>query len=773
MAVDPDEETPNSELEADSAIGDSLLRAIVATPSSIETSASLAIDALIDGQYRVSRRLGHGGMGVVYLAHDERLGRDVAIKIGRAATPEVLKRLAHEARALARLSHPNVVTIFQIGAVDGCPYIAMEYVAGGTMREWLKAKPRNWREIVAMYAAAGDGLAAAHAAGLVHRDFKPDNVLVGDDGRPRVADFGVVGGLGRGVPDPANATETGIVGTPAYMAPEQFEGAAVDERADQFAFCASMWEALFGERPRDDMAPVPRTGVPRDLEATLRCGLARDREQRWPSIAALVGAIRRRPRTWWRYVAVAVVLLGGGGAVAMRSIATPGCPSPDQDALYVAADAHAGGNGTQACPFRTIDAALAVSHTGPMTIHVGAGRYDRDHGEHFPLVVRGDTSVVGAGADATRVIGGGTVAWAYGASVPNVVATFEVGDARGRTDLAAMSIEGVTATPESGRFAILCDRGNLHEFSGDPPPANTHLSGMLIGPGFDNAIIATSTYGADRSGCNLAMVGSRVKGSYTGVWTTGCSDDKVDVPIRAEIGDGTDAGRNWFISIRNPQGSAVAVNAWDCTRELLLRRNNFEDSDTGLVITRHPPATGTSSITHNVVEHNRFDGITTVAISLRDVASIDVLDGNVFWRDRGLAARATAIRLDPAEQKPPYYPSIFRARHNKFARNDIGLDFRGTELLAESPVDFGRPDDPGDNTFSCNSSEHDDAPGFDVRVDVAMRGAPLQLAGNHWDHAPPTIGRDRVNGTDIEVGSGSAVLDVSGATETGDDCAQR
>src|ERR1700733_12641549 len=127
MVAAADEETPNSELEADSAVGDSLLRAIVATPHGATPTVLLEIDTLIDGQYRITRQLGHGGMGVVYLAHDERLGRDVAIKIGRAATPEVLKRLAHEARALARLSHPNVVTIYQIGAIDDRPYIAMEY----------------------------------------------------------------------------------------------------------------------------------------------------------------------------------------------------------------------------------------------------------------------------------------------------------------------------------------------------------------------------------------------------------------------------------------------------------------------------------------------------------------------------------------------------------------------------------------------------------------------------------------------------------------------
>src|SRR5262249_48686785 len=151
---------------------------------------------------------------------------------------------------LARLSHPNVVVVYEVGEVDGRLFVAMEHVAGGTARTWLTTA-RRWREIVALYAAAGDGLAAAHAAGIVHRDFKPDNVLVGDDGRPRVADFGLarvlVGDDATAVPD--GATRAGaIAGTLAYMAPEQLDGGAVDARADQFAFCAALWEALYGVR---------------------------------------------------------------------------------------------------------------------------------------------------------------------------------------------------------------------------------------------------------------------------------------------------------------------------------------------------------------------------------------------------------------------------------------------------------------------------------------------------------------------------------------------
>src|SRR5262249_17987551 len=132
-----------------------------------------------------------GGMGVVYLARDLRLERDVAIKLGTARSAAALARVEREAKALARITHPNIVVVYEVGEIDGRVFVAMEYVSAGTARAWLARKPRTPREILALYGAAGDGLAAAHAAGIVHRDFKPDNVLVGDDGRPRVADFGL------------------------------------------------------------------------------------------------------------------------------------------------------------------------------------------------------------------------------------------------------------------------------------------------------------------------------------------------------------------------------------------------------------------------------------------------------------------------------------------------------------------------------------------------------------------------------------------------------
>jgi tetratricopeptide (TPR) repeat protein len=327
-----------------------------ATPAGAlrDALASAAADradppAVIDGQYRVTRVIGRGGMGVVYLARDLRLDRDVAVKLGHARSSSALQRVEREAVALARLQHPNVVAIHQVGQVDGRLYIAMEHVAGGTAREWRAAAPRSWRAVVALYAAAGDGLAAAHAAGLVHRDFKPDNVLVGADGRPRVADFGLVRGDGPisvdGEPAPAPTspalapmTQVGaVVGTLAYMAPEQLDGGDVDARADQFAFACALWEALFEVRPFGGRTPAelaasighgeprrpegrPGRRVPRHVVVALRRALAADRARRWPSMGPLVAALRRDPGRTRRLVvgAVAIAAATSAAVVVLR-----------------------------------------------------------------------------------------------------------------------------------------------------------------------------------------------------------------------------------------------------------------------------------------------------------------------------------------------------------------------------------------------------------------------------------------------------------------------
>lgn len=213
------------------------------------------------GRYVVLDWIGAGGMGAVYSVYDPELNRKVALKVlsNDGANPgdrvPIHGLPLREAQAMAQLAHPNVVTVFDVGSVDDRVFIAMELVEGMTLAQWLVAERRECREIIGTFLAAGNGLAAAHAAGLIHRDFKPDNVLIGNDGRVRVIDFGLAchapgvsfeatrsgaTELGRG----SNTTQTGLVGTLAYMAPEQFFRRNVDARADQFSFAVALYEAL-------------------------------------------------------------------------------------------------------------------------------------------------------------------------------------------------------------------------------------------------------------------------------------------------------------------------------------------------------------------------------------------------------------------------------------------------------------------------------------------------------------------------------------------------
>jgi hypothetical protein len=761
--------------------GDRLLRAIAATPA-VASVRELEAGTVLDGQYRVERVIGRGGMAVVYLARDLRLGRDVALKIGSAAASSAVVRADLEARALAKLSHPNIVTMFQVGDSDGSPYIAMEYVGGGTAREWLRARVRTWREIVALYAAAGDGLAAAHAAGFVHRDFKPDNVLVGADGRPRVADFGLVHGpvAGRDAAEPApGVTLSGTrLGTPAYMAPEQIACKEVDARTDQYAFCASLWEALLARRPYEGSMPteiarameayppsVPRrTDVPGWVLVALRRGLARERDARWPTLGHLLAALRRDRRPRLRHgiaAGVAIAIVGGGAALLVphdRSpVAAPACAAiAAAGELYVDAAAAPGGTGAAACPVRTISDALAIPERGPRTIHVASGRYDRDHGERFPLIVRGGVSIVGAGAEATRVVGTGMLDHRAEGGVfdAQLTATFVVGDARAPVSIANMAIEAETPTPELGRRGIVCDRGNLAAFDGPIPAANTHLVGLSIGPGFDNAVIVGSSSDPALTGCNLALTRSVVHGSIGGVWVLGCAVGRGTVAVRAELGDGTVAGGNAFRSLGTPQIPGIGVNVWDCAREVVIDHDTFEGMDGGAAIVQHAPPVG-----HFVVEHDQFVKLFRFGLTVSRAAIIDRLDDNSFaWNHaaaRSASERAVGLVLDGETEPAPAYPRILHARRNTFVDNDVAVELRGRAIAVSGTtpiVDFGRPDDPGGNTFACNATEHGaSAPGFDLGITAPSDGTgTLLLAGNVWDHAPPHVARGAAgNGADV------------------------
>ncbi|HEY0193280.1 MAG TPA: serine/threonine-protein kinase, partial [Kofleriaceae bacterium] len=214
------------------------------------------------GRYVVTGVVGHGGMGVVYSARDPDLDRNIALKVLRPELSVEVRsraRLLGEARAMAQLSHPNVVPVYDVGVLDDHVFIAMELVDGVTLRKKLD-RTTPWRTVLAIYLQAARGLAAAHAAGLVHRDFKPDNVLHGSDGRIRVVDFGLVAADPLDVVPPGSPlratissgieTTAGVVlGTPAFMAPEAMRGEVTDPRADQFSFCVAVFHGLYGEYP--------------------------------------------------------------------------------------------------------------------------------------------------------------------------------------------------------------------------------------------------------------------------------------------------------------------------------------------------------------------------------------------------------------------------------------------------------------------------------------------------------------------------------------------
>lgn len=362
-------------VDADVDLGDEQTRVVDVSSLRANTETPLSADELLKsrlesgarvGRFVVQRQLDEGGMGLIFRAHDEELDRAVALKILRAQQSEGSigrARLIREAQALAKLSHPNVVTVYEVGEWRGHVFVAMELVEGRTLRGWLKLKRWRWREVVAMFVQAGRGVAAAHSAGIIHRDFKPSNALVGHDGRVRVLDFGLALAAESTIAEriaanPANpgVAESGdsvsslvtgstsssllgasltvagaVAGTPPYMAPEQLIGADIDARADQYAFCIALYEGLYRRRPfrgktvserRRELADgveisfPSKIRVPAWIRKVLRRGLAVDPEDRYPTMEALVSALAEDPtrrRRWALGGSVAASLLLGGG----------------------------------------------------------------------------------------------------------------------------------------------------------------------------------------------------------------------------------------------------------------------------------------------------------------------------------------------------------------------------------------------------------------------------------------------------------------------------
>ncbi len=354
-ASDPSEAVGGTWVDADTVEGEVAVDASDKPADDDVPLHALSPGSLL-GRYHVLDRLGRGGMGTVVEAYDPSLDRKIAIKVLHRGGHDREVRLLREAQALARLSHPNVVQVYEVGEVEGRLFIAMEMVQGQTLARW-HADIRPWREVVQAYLQAGRGLAAAHAQGLVHRDFKPANCIIDSSGRVRVLDFGLARETDESDPGPATPlavarlqaqaaepassssnskraleevlTQTGaMVGTMGYMGPEQLLGRLVDAKTDQFGFCVSLYEGLYGRRPfpsasigalvdsvvsGSSRSPPAETSVPSAMWTVLRRGLARDPADRWPTmddlLAQLDRRLRRRRRRW-------AVLAAGVGAAA-------------------------------------------------------------------------------------------------------------------------------------------------------------------------------------------------------------------------------------------------------------------------------------------------------------------------------------------------------------------------------------------------------------------------------------------------------------------------
>ncbi|HET6150326.1 MAG TPA: serine/threonine-protein kinase [Polyangia bacterium] len=544
------------------------------------------------GRYVVLGLVGRGGMGDVYAAYDPELDRKVAVKLLRArqsagqSTSEGRTRLLREAQAIAKLSHPNVVVVYDVGTFNEVVFIAMEFIEGDTVRYWLNAAARDWREVLRVFIGAGHGLAAAHQAEIIHRDFKPDNVMVGRDGKVRVMDFGLArqttaaelapdspgaaalaalrssGNHRRAQPQPEpdsnavpvvvprskqvlvdveetrvlpamgtsasqsprttlersespNALETSItqtgamLGTPAYMAPEQFASKAGDARTDQFSFCVALYESLYGERPfegksfmalmtsvaRGIVRDAPaRSKVPSWIRKVLVRGLSSAAEARFPSMTALLRALEHDPSVThrrWATGAVAALFAGGliftaarslqarhnpceGGAAKLAGVWEPGATgSPRKNSIHAAFAATKKGYAERA--FETVQQALDKYTDRWTTTYTDACEATAVRGEQSPEVLDLRMSCLQGRLDSVKALTD-VFARADGSTVENAAnAIAGLGDLDRCSDLALLRAvvrppddlvtqgKVKSLAPRLARVKALSDAGHLSE----------------------------------------------------------------------------------------------------------------------------------------------------------------------------------------------------------------------------------------------------------------------------------------------------------------------
>jgi hypothetical protein len=315
------------------------------------------------GRFEVQERLGQGAWGIVYAAFDPELRREVAVKVVSGLVEP--KQVLAEARALARLTHPNVLTVYETGVHDGVPYIVSELVRGGTLRQWLAAEVRSFPRILDALVDIGRGLHAAHLRGLIHRDVKPENVLMGLDGRPRISDFGLA---------VTSADPGSPAGTPRYMAPEQKLGTSPDPLSDQFAFATMAYESLFGGLPSEGKHPASGA-VAVAIGRVLERGFAPTAESRYPSLQELLLELERarRPAAQrWIAAALGAALLVGG--VAFASTTKPAERGAESAEERERPEPTARGTAVQAAPDASQNEVATLPATGALPLDVASRR---------------------------------------------------------------------------------------------------------------------------------------------------------------------------------------------------------------------------------------------------------------------------------------------------------------------------------------------------------------------------------------------------------------